>query len=120
MPCSTILVEENVSLDLVIGCELINPSKCTYKEITQNITVPKFRVVRYTYDAYCILVTYAYHDVGFVPYPPRNKHALHTTCIHAFHKISGLFKEKISQIDLFCIFKGKIFTSHHGLFTAPI
>ena len=116
------MVEENVSLDLVIvcTCELIHPSKCTYKEITQNINVSKFRVVRYTYDAYCILVTYAYHDVGFVPYPPHNKHALHTTCIHAYIKISGLFKEKISQIDLFRIFKRKIFTSHHGLFTAPI
>ena len=78
VPYSAILVEENVLLDLVIVCELIHPSKCTDKEITQNITVPKFSAVRYTYDAYCIVVIYAYHDVGFVRYPPRNKHALHT------------------------------------------
>ena len=66
---------------MVIVYELIHPSKCTDKQIMQNITVPKFRAVRYTYDTYCIVVTYAYHDVGLVPYPPRNKHALHTTCI---------------------------------------
>ena len=64
------------------------------------------------YDAYCIVVTYTYHDVGFAPYPPRNKHALHTMCIHTYICFS--------QIDLFHIFKRKLFTSHHGLFTAPI